>query len=68
MAQQVRRRLGHDERQPTGTLLVEPRVILVTAAVFALAIAYFALYSRHHIVQGAPEEEFAAQKARILAG
>ena len=40
--------------------LVEPRVILVTAVVFALAIAYFALYSRHHIVSGAPEEEFAA--------
>ncbi len=41
-------------------LLVDPRVILVTAGVFALAIAYFGLYSRHHIVQGAPEEEFAS--------
>jgi ethanolamine permease len=41
-------------------LLVEPRVILVTAGVYVLAIAYFGLYSRHHIVQGAPEEEFAA--------
>ncbi|MDP2774753.1 MAG: ethanolamine permease [Nocardioides sp.] len=40
--------------------LVEPRVIIVTAVVFALAIAYFGLYSRHHIVKGAPEEEFAA--------
>lgn len=41
-------------------LLVNPNVIWVTAGVFALAIAYFGLYSRHHIVQGAPEEEFAA--------
>ncbi len=40
--------------------VVEPRVLLVTAIVFAIAIAYFALYSRHHIVHGAPEEEFAA--------
>ncbi len=40
--------------------VVEPRVLLVTAVVFAIAIAYFALYSRHHIVHGAPEEEFAA--------
>lgn len=40
--------------------LVDPRVILVTAGVFALAVAYFWFYSRHHIVQGAPEEEFAA--------
>lgn len=40
--------------------LVDQRVILVTAGVFALAIAYFYFYSRHHIVTGAPEEEFAA--------
>ena len=40
--------------------LVDPRVILVTAGVFALAIAYFYFYSRHHIKAGAPEEEFAA--------
>jgi ethanolamine permease len=40
--------------------LVEPRVIIVTAIVFALAVAYFALHSRHHLVSGAPEEEFAA--------
>lgn len=39
---------------------VEPDVLYVTAGVFALAIAYFGFYSRHHIVQGAPEEEFAA--------
>ena len=41
-------------------LLVEPLVIVVTAGVFALAIAYFFFYSRHHIKAGAPEEEFAS--------
>ncbi len=40
--------------------LVDPLVIVVTAGVFALAIAYFYFYSRHHIKAGAPEEEFAA--------
>ena len=43
--------------------LVEPDVIWVTLAVYVVAIAYFGLYSRHHIVQGAPEEEFAALEA-----
>jgi ethanolamine permease len=50
----------------TGIALVLACVAVVagfTAGVFALAIAYFALYSRHHIVQGAPEEEFAAIEA-----
>ena len=36
------------------------RAMARDAVVFALAIAYFALYSRHHIVSGAPEEVFAA--------
>ncbi|MGB7983147.1 MAG: ethanolamine permease [Candidatus Nanopelagicales bacterium] len=39
--------------------LVDTRVLTITAVVFALAIAYFGLYSRHHIVGTAPEEEFA---------
>lgn len=39
--------------------LVEPRVLVIAAVVFAVAIAYFGLYSRHHIVGTAPEEEFA---------
>ena len=39
--------------------LVDTRVLTITAAVFVLAIAYFGLYSRHHIVGTAPEEEFA---------
>jgi ethanolamine permease len=28
--------------------------------VFAAALAYFWLYSRHHLVASAPEEEFAS--------
>jgi ethanolamine permease len=40
--------------------LVDPKVMLGTAAIYALFIAYFALYSRHHLVSGTPEEEFAA--------
>ena len=38
--------------------LVDTRVLFVTAGVYAVAIAYFGLYSRHHIVATAPEEEF----------
>ncbi|MCU0256868.1 MAG: ethanolamine permease [Vicinamibacterales bacterium] len=38
--------------------LVDTRVLIITAAVYVLAIAYFGLYSRHHIVATAPEEEF----------
>ena len=38
--------------------LVDTRVLVITAIVFAVAIAYFGLYSRHHIVATAPEEEF----------
>ena len=51
-------------------LLVDPRVVVVTAVVYVIMIAYFALYSRHHLVSQAPEEEFEAiQKAESeLAG
>ncbi len=38
--------------------LVDTRVLVITAAIYAIAIAYFGLYSRHHIVATAPEEEF----------
>jgi ethanolamine permease len=38
--------------------LVDTRVLAITAGVYVLAIAYFGLYSRHHIVATAPEEEF----------
>lgn len=40
--------------------LVEPRVVLYAAIVYAIMIAYFGFYSRHHLVAQAPEEEFAA--------
>jgi ethanolamine permease len=40
-------------------LFVEPIVVVYTAVIYALFIAYFALYSRHHLVAQAPEEEFA---------
>jgi ethanolamine permease len=38
--------------------LVDTRVLIPTAIVYAIAIAYFGLYSRRHIVATAPEEEF----------
>jgi ethanolamine permease len=50
--------------------LVDPRVLIGTAIVYAIMIAYFAFYSRHHLVAQAPEEEFdALEKAESeLAG
>lgn len=44
----------------TAGFVVEPSVVLYAAAAYALMIAYFAFYSRHHLVARAPEEEFAA--------
>jgi ethanolamine permease len=43
--------------------MVEPSVVLYAAAAYAVMIAYFAFYSRHHLVAKAPEEEFAALEA-----
>lgn len=40
--------------------LVDPRVLVGTAIIYAILIAYFAFYSRHHLVAEAPEEEFEA--------
>ncbi|MDP8948871.1 MAG: ethanolamine permease [Actinomycetota bacterium] len=40
--------------------LVDIRVLIGAAIVYALFIAYFGLYSRHHLVAQAPEEEFEA--------
>lgn len=40
--------------------LVDPKVLLGTALVYAVHVAYFALHSRHHLVAQAPEEEFEA--------
>ncbi|WP_121234250.1 ethanolamine permease, partial [Pseudomonas aeruginosa] len=43
--------------------LVDPRVVVGAVAIYAVLIGYFALYSRHHLVSGTPEEEFAAIQA-----
>lgn len=37
--------------------LVDPRVLVGAAIVYAIFVAYFALYSRHHLVAHAPGEE-----------
>ncbi len=38
--------------------LVNPKVVIGAAVIYALMIAYYLLYSRHHLVAQAPEEEF----------
>ncbi|MGW0899231.1 amino acid permease, partial [Streptomyces goshikiensis] len=43
-----------------ATFLVDKDAAFIALAVYAVALAYFALYSRHHLVASAPEEEFAA--------
>jgi ethanolamine permease len=42
-----------------ATFIVDVRAAFIMLGVYALFIAYFALYSRHHLVAQAPEEEFA---------
>jgi len=37
--------------------LVDPRVVIYAAIVYAILVAYFAIYSRHHLVAAAPGEE-----------
>jgi ethanolamine permease len=53
-----------------ATFIVDIRAALITFGVYALFLAYFGLYSRHHLVAQAPEEEFATiEKAESeLAG
>ena len=51
-----------------ATFIVDVRAALIMLGVYALFIAYFALYSRHHLVAQAPEEEFATIEGRIRAG
>jgi ethanolamine permease len=53
-----------------ATFIVDVRAALITLGVYVLFIAYFAFYSRHHLVAQAPEEEFATiEKAESeLAG
>ncbi len=53
-----------------ATFFVDEKAALITLGVYLLAALYFGLYSRHHLVGKAPEEEFAAiQRAEAeLAG
>jgi ethanolamine permease len=37
--------------------LVDPRVLIGVAIVYAIFVAYFGIYSRHHLVAAAPGEE-----------
>ncbi len=37
--------------------LVDPRVVIYAAIVYAVLVAYFAIYSRHHLVAAAPGED-----------
>ncbi|MZE78020.1 ethanolamine permease [Streptomyces xinghaiensis] len=46
-----------------ATFLVDQDAALITLGVYAVAVAYFAFYSRHRLVAAAPEEEFAALAA-----
>ena len=43
-----------------ATFLVDEQAALITLGVYAAAALYFFVYSRHHLVSSAPEEEFAA--------
>ncbi len=53
-----------------ATFIVDRNAALIMLGVYALFIVYFLLYSRHHLVAQAPEEEFATiEKAEAeLAG
>ena len=46
-----------------ATFLVDSTAALWTLAAYAAFMAYFAVYSRHHLVAAAPEEEFEALAA-----
>lgn len=46
-----------------ATFLVDTVAALCALGAFALFMAYFGLYSRHHLVAAAPDEEFAALAA-----
>ncbi|MCX4583330.1 ethanolamine permease [Streptomyces sp. NBC_01481] len=46
-----------------ATFLVDKDAAFIALGVYAVALAYFAIYSRHHLVARAPEEEFAALAA-----
>ncbi|MFG2192317.1 ethanolamine permease [Streptomyces sp. NPDC048639] len=46
-----------------ATFLVDKRAAVIALVVYVVAGAYFAFYSRRHLVAAAPEEEFAALAA-----
>lgn len=46
-----------------ATFLVDKDAAVIALVVYGVALAYFAFYSRHHLVARAPEEEFAALAA-----
>ncbi|WP_336321623.1 ethanolamine permease [Streptomyces lavendofoliae] len=46
-----------------ATFLVDKDAAFIALGVYAVAVAYFAFYSRHRLVASAPEEEFAALAA-----
>ncbi|MER5770554.1 ethanolamine permease [Streptomyces sp. NPDC001985] len=46
-----------------ATFLVDRDAAFIALGVYAVALAYFAIYSRRHLVARAPEEEFAALAA-----
>lgn len=46
-----------------ATFLVDVTAAFIALAVYIVAVAYFGLYSRRHLVAKAPEEEFAALAA-----
>ncbi|MFD3516475.1 ethanolamine permease [Streptomyces sp. NPDC058657] len=46
-----------------ATFLVDKDAAFTALAVYVVALAYFAFYSRHRLVASAPEEEFAALAA-----
>jgi ethanolamine permease len=39
--------------------VVNPKVWLISLAIYLIFILYFFIYSRHHLIKGTPEEEFA---------
>jgi ethanolamine permease len=43
-----------------ATFLVDEKAALITLGVYVAAALYFGIYSRHHLVASAPEEEFEA--------
>ena len=45
-----------------AVFFVDKTAALITLGVYLVAVLYFGLYSRHHIVSRAPEEEFEAIK------